>query len=81
MTTVEHERAAGATEEWFLRHGLPFFVEGRRISVDDLAHGRSVLVLGLVYAAYRDQFFQEITRELERAVGVRAAYLALRRTA
>jgi hypothetical protein len=49
VTTAEHERAAGATEEWFLRHGLPFFVEGRRISVDDLAHGRSVLVLGLVY--------------------------------
>ena len=28
---------------------------------------------------YRDQFFHEITDELERAVGVRAAYLALRR--
>ena len=45
----EHQRATRATEDWFLRHGLPFFVEGRKISVDDLAHGRSVLVLGLVY--------------------------------
>jgi hypothetical protein len=46
---TEHERATRATEDWFLRHGLPFFVEGRKISVDDLAHGRSVVVLGLVY--------------------------------
>ncbi len=50
MRSAEHERASRETEDWFLRHGLPFFVEGRRISVDDLAHGRSVLVLGLVYA-------------------------------
>ena len=28
--------------------------------------------------AYRDQFFTEVKRELERAVGVRAVYLALR---
>ena len=28
--------------------------------------------------AYRDQFFSSIKRELERAVGVRAVYLALR---
>ena len=46
---TEHQRATRATEDWFLRHGLPFFVEGRKISVDDLAHGRSVVVLGLVY--------------------------------
>jgi hypothetical protein len=45
----EHERATRETEEWFLRHGLPFFVEGRRIAVDDLAHGRSVAVLALAY--------------------------------
>jgi hypothetical protein len=45
----EHQRATRETEDWFLRHGLPFFVEGRKISVDDLAHGRSVVVLGLVY--------------------------------
>ena len=45
----EHQRATRATEDWFLQHGLPFFVEGRKISVDDLAHGRSVVVLGLVY--------------------------------
>jgi hypothetical protein len=46
---TEHQRATRETEDWFLRHGLPFFVEGRKISVDDLAHGRSVVVLGLVY--------------------------------
>ena len=46
---TEHQRATRATEDWFLRHGLPFFVEGRKIAVDDLAHGRSVVVLGLVY--------------------------------
>ena len=46
---TEHQRATRATEDWFLRHGLPFFVEGRKISVDDLAHGRSVVVLGLAY--------------------------------
>ena len=44
-----HQRATRETEDWFLRHGLPFFVEGRKISVDDLAHGRSVVVLGLAY--------------------------------
>jgi hypothetical protein len=49
VTVEGHERATRETEEWFLRHGLPFFVEGRRISVDDLAHGRSVVVLGLAY--------------------------------
>jgi hypothetical protein len=46
---TEHQRATRETEDWFLRHGLPFFVEDRKISVDDLAHGRSVVVLGLVY--------------------------------
>ena len=49
MTDHEHERATRETEEWFLRHGLPFFVEGRKISVDDLAHGRSVIILALAY--------------------------------
>ncbi len=49
MTVHEHERATRETEEWFLQHGLPFFVEGRRISMDDLAHGRSVVVLALAY--------------------------------
>ncbi len=51
MTGDEHHQATRATEDWFLGHGLPFFVEGRRISVDDLAHGRSVVVLALVYVA------------------------------
>ena len=36
-------------------------------------------VYAVTDAAYREQFFHEITHELERAVGVRAAYLALRR--
>ena len=49
MTVDRHERATAETEQWFLRHGLPFFVEGRRISVDDLAHGRSVVVLALAF--------------------------------
>ena len=49
MTDHEHEQATRETENWFLRHGLPFFIEGRRISVDDLAHGRSVILLALVY--------------------------------
>jgi hypothetical protein len=50
VTVDGHQRATAQTEEWFLRHGLPFFVEGRRISVDDLAHGRSVVVLALAFA-------------------------------
>jgi hypothetical protein len=38
-------------------------------------------VYAVTDSTYRDQFFHEITHELERAVGVRAAYLALRRIA
>ena len=38
-------------------------------------------VYAVTDSTYRDQFFHEITHELERAVGVRAAYLALRRVA
>jgi hypothetical protein len=38
-------------------------------------------VYAVTDSTYRDQFFHEITDELERAVGVRAAYLALRRSA
>jgi hypothetical protein len=37
-------------------------------------------VYAVTDSTYRDQFFHEITDELERAVGVRTAYLALRRT-
>lgn len=37
------------TERWFVQKGLPFFVEGRSISVDDLVHGRSLAVLVLAY--------------------------------
>ena len=36
-------------------------------------------VYAVTDSTYREQFFHEITHELERAVGVRAAYLALRR--
>ena len=38
-------------------------------------------VYAVTDSTYREQFFHEITDELERAVGVRAAYLALRRDA
>lgn len=37
------------TERWFVHHGLPFFVEGRSITIDDLVHGRSIVVLVLAY--------------------------------
>jgi hypothetical protein len=37
------------TERWFVEHGLHFFVEDRTISVDDLVHGRSIVVLVLAY--------------------------------
>lgn len=37
------------TERWFVHAGLPFFVEGRRITVDDLVHGRSIAVLVAAY--------------------------------
>lgn len=37
------------TERWFVRQGLPFFVEGRSITVDALVHGRSLAVLVLAY--------------------------------
>ena len=38
-----------ATEGWFLDHGLPFFVEGRSITLDDLVRGRSLVVLVLAW--------------------------------
>jgi hypothetical protein len=38
-----------ATEEWFLGRGLPFFIEGREIKVDELVCGRSLTVLVLAY--------------------------------
>jgi len=38
-----------ATERWFLDHGLPFFVEGRSITLDDLVRGRSLAVLVLAW--------------------------------
>ncbi len=49
MTEIGPARAARETEDWFLEHGLPFFVEGRRITADDLVRGRSVVVLALAY--------------------------------
>ena len=38
-----------ATEQWFLRQGLPFFIEDRRLTLDDLARGRSLVVLVAAY--------------------------------
>jgi hypothetical protein len=38
-----------ATERWFLDRGLPFFIEGREIKIDDLVRGRSLVVLVLAY--------------------------------
>jgi len=57
VTAARHRRGvdgerpdpAQATERWFLRHGLPFFVEDRSIRLDDLARGRSAGLLVLVY--------------------------------
>jgi hypothetical protein len=43
--------------------------------------GLYLTVSTVTYEAYRAQFFGSVTRELERAVGVRAVYLALRRAA
>ena len=37
------------TERWFLDRGLPFFIEGREIKIDDLVRGRSLVVLVLAY--------------------------------
>ena len=37
------------TERWFIQHGLPFFIEDRRISRDDLVHGKSLVLLVAVY--------------------------------
>ncbi|MGH8970319.1 MAG: hypothetical protein ACRDV1_10265 [Actinomycetes bacterium] len=45
----EDRRALRQTEKWFVRRGLPFFVEGRTIDVNDLVHGRSLVVLVLAY--------------------------------
>jgi hypothetical protein len=48
---TEEGKAAGirATERWFLDRGLPFFIEGREIKLDDLVRGRSLAVLVLAY--------------------------------
>jgi len=49
VTAPGDEQAVRETEAWFVRRGLPFFVEGRTIDVNDLVHGRSLVVLVLVY--------------------------------
>ena len=49
MTDPEPSAELRATERWFVGHGLPFFVEGRSITVDDLVRGRSLVVLVLAY--------------------------------
>jgi hypothetical protein len=43
------QRTLEETERWFLQQGLPFFVEGRNITLDDLVRGRSIVVLALAY--------------------------------
>ncbi|MEP6761667.1 MAG: hypothetical protein ABJA93_09930 [Sporichthyaceae bacterium] len=49
MTPEQRERAVRETETWFVRRGLPFFVEDRTIDVNELVHGRSLAVLVLAY--------------------------------
>ena len=49
MTPERRDQAVRETEAWFVRRGLPFFVEGRTIDVNDLVHGRSLAVLVLAY--------------------------------
>jgi hypothetical protein len=51
MTRAEAATARDvrATEEWFVRRGLPFFVEDRTITVDDMVRGRSLVLLVLAY--------------------------------
>jgi len=47
--TTSHGDEVREIEGWFLRQGLPFFVEDRTITVDDLVRGRSLPVLVLAY--------------------------------
>jgi hypothetical protein len=49
VTPERREQAVHETEAWFVRRGLPFFVEGRTIDVNDLVHGRSLAVLVVAY--------------------------------
>ena len=49
MTPERREQAVRETETWFVRRGLPFFVEGRTIDVNDLVQGRSLVVLVVAY--------------------------------
>ena len=49
MNPEGRDEAVRETEAWFVRRGLPFFVEGRRLDVNALVHGRSLAVLVLVY--------------------------------
>lgn len=46
---AEVERDVREVEGWFLRQGLPFFVEDRTITIDDLVNGRSLAILVLTY--------------------------------
>jgi hypothetical protein len=79
----------GVIESWVgggAPHDIPF-LPGVGISQELLQvsiflaafSGLYFTVYAVTDATYRDQFFTEITDELERAVGVRSAYLALRR--
>jgi hypothetical protein len=49
VTPERREQAVRETEDWFVRRGLPFFVEDRTIDVNDLVHGRSLVVLVVAY--------------------------------
>jgi len=65
-------------------HSLPYLsnlsVELVQVSVFLAAFsGLYFTVYAVTDEAYRDQFFTEVKHELDRAVGVRAVYLALRR--
>lgn len=46
---MSSQHAVDETEGWFLRRGLPFFIEDRRINRDDLVRGKSLVVLVAVY--------------------------------
>ena len=70
----------GAPHDLPFLPGLGFSQELLQVSIFLAAFSALYFtVYAVTDSTYREQFFTEITDELERAVGVRAAYLALRR--
>jgi hypothetical protein len=70
---------AGSPRDVPFLPGLGFSQELLQVSIFLAAFsGLYFTVYAVTDATYRDQFFTEITDELERAVGVRSAYLSLR---